>query len=1036
MAPHILETRINVPEKELLPGHPYQFVAIVLNPQVVQDYEGMWNLATFNADEASFESGLDEVWMEGFRVNRVMSLWTYRNLDARGLPQVYGRTPVKDLLFQLRFPDRLDSLMDTLVIQAPEGFNLEEEGAAPDSDGLFKCNNFRWMSEGRTSVPQCKANLLKMKINEVTPINPMEIIKIAIDTMNPQVTPLTALNVWSAAHFRVDPIARQIATMTSHMFRSWDVVSQLEQASVRMTGPDYGAGGTGSVEIVFVPMSSANRVVFFAKEPPDFDMRLSGLVIPGQEVVEVEKDHIMMRMIIKARVPITIKIVDMKLGYPGGQTVFDITTFMESVKVDEKLNYDQGFILPGAVHLLYASVKSKFATQPERYPVKSQWSVQLSSYSLEEYQLNTMDPEPPRPKQAEARFKLQLSRDAVENSTFLLRAAQFTIVSPDRFKLTHAEGGKEIRIRDLEVVTTTQVDEENGVRRTLVLADSLRGILTEHIPAFHALELVVSVVSPDASVVEAVRRDGDSRWRGGWLLETREPGADGEEDLPSNTNDAHFNDFKLVRELGFEIWPGRCMSCRKHAPPGAIVYVALRIEPFETDPNELYVTAPLGFEFTENCLAHSPSEVQGCTHLERNKGLAQVRVDVPKGLAPGKTEFVVMVHTPDATPEEPGWYVSAISSFDGAIKQVAWAENERGFDVLQMQLSSVVLPSIPGATVPAAFGFRAKDRLEKTATLTVRLPPNYIPDCRTISFLSIPGYNTVPEREPGCIVTQDSPPHEETLMYRMFITINQTMVPADYSFMVDVTLPSMTPPDHEFSMVLTDIAHVVRDAAMGITVPDMVFGLPLRAHRTPYWEQRPDCIRGCEAKMWVSIVFNVDEVMKEDIKIKHIMLRFPDSVVHEIVVKEGSASSGGRNALALLSASFEYDEIYPELLNQFGFDVAETHWTMPMGEYDIWIPVQMPEYDSGYNVWTLHFCKYGGEAQRCISRQDPEDDPNDDPEQPDVMPEPGVRLSRRRRVILAFPVQGFGIADESPERDMGISFAPIPLLFAVAWLLA
>merc|ERR1719353_921677 len=339
-----------------------------------------------------------------------MSLWTYRNLDARGLPQVYGRTPVKDLLFQLRFPDRLDSLMDTLVIQAPEGFNLEEEGAAPDSDGLFKCNNFRWMSEGRTSVPQCKANLLKMKINEVTPINPMEIIKIAIDTMNPQVTPLTALNVWSAAHFRVDPIARQIATMTSHMFRSWDVVSQLEQASVRMTGPDYGAGGTGSVEIVFVPMSSANRVVFFAKEPPDFDMRMSGLVIPGQEVVEVEKDHIMMRMIIKARVPITIKIVDMKLGYPGGQTVFDITTFMESVK-------------------------SKFATQPERYPVKSQWSVQLSSYSLEEYQLNTMDPEPPRPKQAEARFKLQLSRDAVENSTFLLRAAQFTIVSPDRFKL-------------------------------------------------------------------------------------------------------------------------------------------------------------------------------------------------------------------------------------------------------------------------------------------------------------------------------------------------------------------------------------------------------------------------------------------------------------------------------------------------------------------------------------------------------------------------------------------------------------------------
>ena len=61
-----------------------------------------------------------------------------------------------------------------------------------------------------------------------------------------------------------------------------------------------------------------------------------------------------------------------------------------------------------------------------------------------------------------------------------------------------------------------------------------------------------------------------------------------------------------------------------------------------------------------------------------------------------------------------------------------------------------------------------------------------------------------------------------------------------------------------------------------------------------------------------------------------------------------------------------YDKIYPELLNQFGFDVAETHWTMPVGEYDIRIPVQMPEYDSGYNVWTLHFCKSARQlSKRC-----------------------------------------------------------------------
>merc|ERR1719506_1964663 len=159
-------------------------------------------------------------------------------------------------------------------------------------------------------------------------------------------------------------------------------------------------------------------------------------------------------------------------------------------------------------------------------------------------------------------------------------------------------------------------------------------------------------------------------------------------------------------------------------------------------------------------------------------------------------------------------------------------------------------------------------------------------------------------------------------------------------------------------MVLTDIDNVVKDAAMKMKVPKMVFGFPVTAHPHPYHEQQPGCVRYCQTRKLVTVVFVVEDIVKEDIKIKHIMLRFPDSVVHEVVVKEGSASSGGRNALALLSASFEYDEIYPELLNQFGFDVAETHWTMPVGEYDIRIPVQMPEYDSGYNVWTLHFCKY------------------------------------------------------------------------------
>merc|ERR1719247_806027 len=87
-----------------------------------------------------------------------------------------------------------------------------------------------------------------------------------------------------------------------------------------------------------------------------------------------------------------IAIVNIKLGYPSGQTVFDITTYMETVKVDEKINFNTGFVLPGTVHLAEASVKSEYAMNPIKFPLESQWSVQLSSYIMASYQQNTQDP--------------------------------------------------------------------------------------------------------------------------------------------------------------------------------------------------------------------------------------------------------------------------------------------------------------------------------------------------------------------------------------------------------------------------------------------------------------------------------------------------------------------------------------------------------------------------------------------------------------------------------------------------------------------
>jgi hypothetical protein len=1029
----VLDVRINIPEKEMLAGHKYRLIATVLNPSVVQDYEGSWNLQTFSEDMPSYEAGLDEVVMQGFRVNRVMALWQYRHLDEHGHPQVYGRMPVNGLLFLMRFPDRLD-VGDTVLIQAPTGFNLHDQDAEPDADGLYPCNGFRWQSDtGRVyvSVPKCKANRMKLVCTEDRPINPMEQIKILIDTVNPQVTPLLAENFWSAGHFRVDPVGGQISTMSSHTARSWSIVSQLEQVRVVMQGPDYGASGMGSLLISFLPMSSANRVLFASSQPPGWDYRSAGLILTGQEIINVEKESVLMRMIVNPLEESKIAIVNIKLGYPGGQTVFDITTYMETVKVDEKINFNTGFVLPGTVHLAEASVKSEYAMNPIKFPLESQWSVQLSSYIMASYQQNTQDPLAPRPKRARATFAMSFSRDALENSTFFLQTSPFQVPQGAKFRLGFAKSdahpdGEEIVLEDYHVKTSEQVSREGNLVKRLKLRDSISGRLSTHISAFEPLTMVVDVISPDASVVEEKRRDGLPRWKSGWLIKTTNdqiPCKEGVQCLPSNTNDAHFDDFKLVRELGFKIHPGRCLTCRRHAPPGAIIHVALQIEAFETEPNELYVSAPRGFKFTEDCLSTAPSEIRGCTHVEDNKGHDTVRVDVPKGLAPEPKEFVLEVLTPDGTPGNPSWYVQAINSLTlERAAQVAWAKHEEGFEVLQMQSSSVVLPTIPGYRVPVAFGFRSRDRLEKRAVLTVHLPPNYIPMCEHFVQLSFPG-------EPGCKVTQTSPPHLETLMYTMTIEVNQTLVPSDYSFMVSVVLPVMTPPDHHFSMVLTDLDNVVKDAAMGMNVPRMVFGFPVTAHPHPYHEQQPGCVRYCQTRKLVTVVFSVDDLVKEDIKIKHIMLRFPDSVVHEVVMKEGAGRASG---LEMVSQSFESTEIYPQLVSQFGWDVGEADQRLQLGEYDMSLPITIPEYDPGYNVWTLHFCRFSGE-RRCISRADPPDDKfrNDDPENPDSTEVP---KTRRRRVMLAIPIKGFGLTDESPIRDTGQAWAPRPLLFAVAAL--
>jgi hypothetical protein len=276
----------------------------------------------------------------------------------------------------------------------------------------------------------------------------------------------------------------------------------------------------------------------------------------------------------------------------------------------------------------------------------------------------------------------------------------------------------------------------------------------------------------------------------------------------------------------------------------------------------------------------------------------------------------------------------------------------------------------------------------------VIFPPNYIPMCETFKPLSLPG-------EPGCIIIQDSPDYVETLMYRVIIQVNLTMVVSDYSFMLELLLPPMTPDDNQFSMILRDQYGETKDAAMNIKMKDMLFGAPISIHPTCYWEVLPGCLRICDVRKLVTFVWNVKEPLGNNINIKHVMLFFPDNTEHEIEPDEKGRPSNNAQLITVSGPKGAWHEkYYPDKPNMFGFDVLETHWSFSPGEYEITLPLLLPEFTPGFNVWTVSMCSEGGE-QRCQSLKDT------DP--------PGTK-PHERLILLRFPIPGFDILDESPLR--------------------
>eukprot|EP00392_Amoebophrya_sp_AT5.2_P009519 g9547.t1 len=403
-------------------GRDYRVIIPVNNPlQPRANYKYVWKLESFSLETADPASALDESDVTSFMVNPVTNeirrgtpaavVPLVVNLDANGVQVRNGMMEVRDLTFTFAFPERI-SPNDLVVIQAPTGFLLQSKFAEP---ARKQCSAFKWlptletiieqqldpqknfgdMAANPLTAPRCTRNLMMFEIQAGVTHEKQTIFELSVDTTNPSQTPFLFENFFKIWHWRsldrnvlAPQCAGQAATcfldellgnsthagiyewseilnknpsaqiLSSEVLRSWDILPQLADVRIELTGQKKAARAYSEITVEFTPVSDASEVRLVANEPFGFMFNSAALPLslnPDNAIVDPLNPPV--GAAINIQVPIVannrIRLISMaKLANMGGQTDFDITTFggTGTLKaMDEALNFRGGFRLPGYV---------------------------------------------------------------------------------------------------------------------------------------------------------------------------------------------------------------------------------------------------------------------------------------------------------------------------------------------------------------------------------------------------------------------------------------------------------------------------------------------------------------------------------------------------------------------------------------------------------------------------------------------------------------------------------------------------------------
>jgi len=894
-------------EREITANRDYQLTIFVRNPPltippVEASPTNVWQLDTFDSPSSS---GVLPTFRDSITLNGYPVYNKARQWVVRNQDPITGVSYRNGLS---KIPGLFIQMQLPTKLTPTDIVLIEAPTGFAFNDGMSDtCDNFRWepAQDANLYLPNskitCTQNRLQFEVREPKNVPELRVMMFRLDSQNPAKTPHVMLNKWSITHTSGGNV------MSTEAIASWAVVPQLANVRVMLVGQQKAENSISNIAVSFRPVSDADELTFEALQPTGFDFTGATAISLGHEVIATSAETIRIRASMYAEINVDIVVANFRLGLNGGATLFNLITKLNNGdQMDEALQFRMGFRLPGRVTVSSKQISSEYKLQSELYPVPSLWEVRMGENAL-----------------VEMPFTVTINTGL--GDIMRVRAPPYDLKGED-FNI--------IQSGTAEIVSSEVVSAASGELVARLSTQLFRGVL---------YEVQVKVLTPQ------VPNPTDAMWSIEIL--------DGME-LPLNTNDGLTEGFRLVDRADLQVRASR-------SPPMAQIDVDLMVDPKSASPDELILVAPLGFNFTTNCLVTSQNnQVLSCRQAGNVAGRASARLMVQR-LTGILQQVVIKVTTPAQNPPSTSWFVNAKDSVSGL--QLAWGEDIAGVTIRQMLGASVLYPGIPSIAGQMAFSFITNEKIESGGTIRVGYPTD-------IEILCAGQYlNQV-------AITGDVTCINYIAQGYFELSLNRPLPPGQTAFTVTSTCPAAVNDNYFYIVVMTATGQV-SDAAMSIPGLRIQHGLPVSAMPLIWGMAEPN--RNTFVSTGIEVLGELP--LKDPPVMSEIIIEMPPDFSHQ--VQKTAQLETLTEPLPRREGGW-LDVTDPRRLRLLMDEDAIQK--LAIGAYRFQWPILVPAVMPKYNIWEVTLCSPALRNESCIGAGD-------------------------QRALVTFPLAGFNMGEAHPS---------------------